>query len=103
MDPQRKRFQTVKHPDVEEALFRWFTAACNKNIPVSGPLLATKVQSFAEMLSKKNFEASPGQLSQFKERHSIVFKNVCGESSPVSPDTMDHWVSDSLHKLPRDF
>ena len=99
LDPQRKRFRTAKHPDVEEALFRWFKAARDKNIPVSGPLLATKARSFADMLGKNDFEASPGWLTRFKECHSIVFKNVCGESSSVSSDTVDRWVSDSLPKL----
>lgn len=80
MDPERKRFRTAKHPDVEEALFRWFKAVRDKNIPVSGPWLATKARSFADMLGKTDFEASPGWFSRFKERHSIVFKNVCGES-----------------------
>ena len=99
MDPQRKQFRTAKHPDVEEALFRWFKAARDKNVSVSGPLLATKVRLFPDMLGKSDFEASSGWLSWFKERYSIVFKNVCGESSSISPDTVDHWVSDSLPKL----
>lgn len=42
----------MKHPDVEEVLFRWFKAAHDKNISVSGPLLATKARLLPDMLGK---------------------------------------------------
>ena len=51
------------------------------------------------MLGKNDFESSPGWLTPFKERHSIVFKNLRGECSSVSPDAVHRWVSDSLPKL----
>jgi hypothetical protein len=99
LDPHRKRFRTAKHPDVEEALLKWFTMTRDKNFPISGPLLMTKARSFADMLGKVDFEASPGWLTRFKERHGIVFKTVCGNSSSVPHDIMDKWLSESLPKL----
>ena len=93
LDPQRKRFRTAKHPDVEEALLKWFKNARDKN------LLMTKARLFADNLGIKDFEASPGWLTRFKERHGIVFKNVCGESASVSRNVVDQWLSDVFPNL----
>ena len=99
LNPQRKRLRTAKHPDVEEALLKWFKNARDRNLPISGPLLMTKVRLFAEKLGKKDFEASLGWLTRFKERHGIVFKNVCGESASVSRNVMDQWLSEVFPNL----
>ena len=42
LNPQRKRLHTAKHPDVEEALLKWFKNARVRNLLISGPLLMTK-------------------------------------------------------------
>lgn len=45
----RKRFRSGNFTDIENALFTWFVKARSENIPITGPILASK----AEVLAKK--------------------------------------------------
>ena len=40
----RKRMRTAKSEETERTIFKWFTTAREQNIPVSGPMLLTKVE-----------------------------------------------------------
>ena len=71
---------------MDEALLKWFRAARDQNIPVSGPLLIAKGKEFAEKLGNRDFQASAGWLAQFKKRHKITFKVMSGESASVPQD-----------------
>lgn len=86
--------RTAAYKDTEEAVLQWFKTARDQNVPVSGPLLIAKVQEFASQLGD-DFKCTAGWLERFKERHSITFKPVCGESKSVADgtDAMKAWAS----------
>lgn len=92
----KKALKTTPHGKVEEALFAWFTDVRAKNIPVSGDLLQQKARSFACLLGDDEFKASPGWLSRFKERYSIVGKVLSGEASCVNMTVVGDWLSENL-------
>ncbi|XP_039298512.1 tigger transposable element-derived protein 6-like [Nilaparvata lugens] len=61
-------------------------------------MLKEKAKSFAESLGIKGFGASEGWLSNFKNRHSITFKKICGESASVDSTVCNEWT-DKLKEL----
>ena len=98
----KKRLRTAAHQDIEEALVLWLKFARSRQVPVSGPLLQTKAQELASELGHPDFKCSSGWLSRFKERHGIVYKNVCGESADVSEESVQQW-KDKLGSLLKDY
>jgi len=52
----------------------------------------------AELLEIRDFKASEGWLSKFKERHGITFKSIQGEAAAVDLESVDKWRSDILRK-----
>jgi hypothetical protein len=40
---KRSHLLPTKHEDLEEAVLRWFKAARNENVPISGPLLTVSL------------------------------------------------------------
>lgn len=68
---------------------QWFKSARDRNVPVSGPLLATKAEEFAKKFDIANFKASSGWLEKFKVRQGISFKRVCGEEKSVDTQSSD--------------
>lgn len=64
---------------------------------MSGILIKEKAKSYAEMFGISDFTASDCWLSNFKKRHNLVFKKICGESASV--DEGNDWqmkLQDSL-------
>lgn len=93
----RKRMRHAAHPNLEEALFKWFNQIRGKNVPVSGPTLIERANQLAVELKIENFKASAGWIHRFKLRHNIVQRAVSGESESVIPDTVTQWID---HVLP---
>ena len=56
-NPKRKNIKTATFSDVEEATVKWFKSARDRNVPVSGPFLATKAEEFAKKFDIANFKA----------------------------------------------
>jgi hypothetical protein len=50
-----------------------------------------KAQHFVKSLGHEQFKASNGWLENFKKRHDIAFKKVCGESTAVSDNVVNEW------------
>lgn len=88
-----KRRRIAEFPNLEQCLFTWFKQCRNKNISVSGPILKEKAEEFAKSLEIRNFKASNGWLENFKKRHDLAFKKVCGESASVSKEVCTEWKS----------
>lgn len=97
---RRKRNAELK--DVEECMIKWFKQCREKNITLGGPLMREKAEQFARSLGHIDFKASNGWLENFKKRHNISFKKVCGESGAVNDDVVVDWKA-SLPDLIKDY
>nr|XP_050023826.1 tigger transposable element-derived protein 4-like [Dermacentor andersoni] len=93
---QRKRVRDSLYADVEEALYQWFITTRAHNVPISGPILATKAKNFAFLLGRPNFEPGGGWIQRFKERHGIVYKNVVGEAASLDTQAKQQWLQTKL-------
>ena len=63
---------------------KWFKAARDRNIPISGSILVTKAEEFAQKLTVTGFKASSGWLGNFKSRQGISLKRVFGKEKSVA-------------------
>ena len=97
--PDRKRLRTAAYEDVEEALVIWFKSRRDQNVPISGSILRAKAEELSKELGHVELKCSSGWLQQFKERHAIVQKKICGESASVSTETCDLWIEHTLPTL----
>ncbi|XP_050023185.2 tigger transposable element-derived protein 4-like [Dermacentor andersoni] len=93
---QRKRVRDPLYTDVEEALYQWFITTRAHNVPISGPILATKAKNFAFLLGRPNFVPGGGWIQHFKERHGIVYKNVVGEAASLDTEAKQQWLQTKL-------
>ncbi|KAH8032066.1 hypothetical protein HPB51_022906 [Rhipicephalus microplus] len=96
---ERKRVREPLYADVEEALYQWFLSIRAQNVPISGPILATKVKNLAFLLGRPNFEPGGGWIQRFKERHGIVYKNVVGEAASLDSEAKQQWLQTNLPVL----
>ena len=88
----RKRRRCTDFTDVNEALYKWYCLARQRNIPVSGPMLKEEALQIAKELdSDTPFKASNGWLDSFKKRHKIKQMTVSGECGDVQEDTVSGW------------
>lgn len=94
----RKRSRQGEFPRLEECLLKWIRQCRGQNVPVGGFMLKEKAKSFAQSLGIKGFAASEGWLSNFKNRHGITFKKICGESASVDISICSQWI-DELNQL----
>lgn len=72
-NPKRKNTRTGSFHDVEAATLKWFKAARDQNIPISGPILVTKAEEFAGKLDQTDLKASKRMVRklQIPTRHHI--------------------------------
>jgi len=87
-----KRSKPAEYPNVEVCLFKWFTQCRDKNIPISGPILKEKAEYFATQFGYSNFKASQGWLGNWKNRHNIIFRKICGESASLNDSLCNEWL-----------
>ena len=78
---------------------KWFKGARDQNIPITGPMLVTKAEEFAQKFDVTGFKASSGWLENFKSRQGISFKRVCGDEKTV--DTQSNEMTAWQEKLLR--
>jgi hypothetical protein len=79
-----KRQRTVKYPQMESALFEWFTAN-QERVNMSGDLIKEHAEIILNRLypDHEPFEFSNGWLETFKVRHGICSFRRFGESGSV--------------------
>lgn len=87
----RKKVRSAKYEEMEAIVKTWFIQARSSNIPVSGPILQEKALQVAKTLGITDFTASTGWLDRFKNRHSIIYRQICGESNSVNPEVTTDW------------
>lgn len=82
---KRIRFRKIENNRVDKAMWIWFQQYRAKGIPLSGPLIRAQALKFHKRLGgSKNFQASEGWLSKWKDRHNI--RNVCISGEKLSAD-----------------
>ena len=80
-------------------LIKWFKNVRSNNIPVSRNILKEKALEIVKDLNVENFNASNGWTEQFKERHELLFKNICGESVVVDKSKINSWTNSILNDI----
>lgn len=81
-------------PNLERCLLTWFKESRDQNVPIGGNILKEKALRYAESLGIKDFKASEGWLTNFKKRHGLSFRKLCGESAAVEDEVCDEWRAD---------
>jgi hypothetical protein len=62
-------------------------------MPISGPILQTKIDQLAEKMKIENFKCSASWIQRFRQRHNIGFGKISGESSAVNTDICSNWLA----------
>eukprot|EP00102_Acyrthosiphon_pisum_P015339 XP_008185849.1 PREDICTED: tigger transposable element-derived protein 4-like [Acyrthosiphon pisum] len=88
-----KRLRTAHHKDLEEAALVWFKQQRSLNVPISGPILQTKIDQLAEKMKTENVEYSASWIQRFRQLHNIGFGKISGESSTVNTDICFNWLA----------
>ncbi|KAK8778018.1 hypothetical protein V5799_020640 [Amblyomma americanum] len=68
LDSGRKRVRQGAYKEVEEVLYEWFLGARAQNLPITGPILVTKVKQFALLINNVDFQPGGGWIRRFKGR-----------------------------------
>lgn len=88
----RKRHRVGDFQDVNDAVYKWYCLARERNIPITGPLLKEEALLIAKKLDPSStFKASNGWLESFKKRHNIKHMTVSGECGDVPEETVTGW------------
>ncbi|GBM53707.1 Tigger transposable element-derived protein 4 [Araneus ventricosus] len=73
------KIRNSTYSEVEECVGKWFVQCHDQNLPESGLMLQQKTEDFAkELESNSEFKASNGWMTNFKKRHNIGFRKICG-------------------------
>ena len=97
-EPGRKRLRTAMYEDLEEVLLNWIGQARSLNVPLGGPIILEKANSFAQKLGYSTFKCT-GWLERFKLRYNITFKKICGESAIITSEMTSECTSTILPSL----
>mgnify|MGYP001795526029 FL=1 len=56
--PMAKKLRTSKNENLDQALLKWFTAARAHGIPINGPILKAKAESYGVAMGDGDFKCS---------------------------------------------
>ena len=87
---QGKYWKKSTFNNLEDVLSQWFNESRASNILISGAILQEKACQIAERMETEDFQASNRWLENFKKRHDLVSKRICGESNSVSTVSYTH-------------
>lgn len=72
---------------MKNAVVMWIKEVRNRNIPLSGPIIAAKATDFASQMGISLMPIwlakSEGWLSRFRTHHRLTFRNGCDEAAEV--------------------
>lgn len=97
-----KRLRTSRHEDLDKALVIWFEQNRANNIPVDGPLLLEKANSYLTLLGEPG-EVSRSWIDRWKKRHNIASLRVVGECLNVAMNDVESWRNDVFKKIQQDY
>jgi len=87
----KRKPKSYANEEINKLTRECFISARAKNIPISGPIIQSKACHIAEQMSIAEFKASNGWLESFKNRHNIVWHQICGESNSIDVKNVDEW------------
>jgi hypothetical protein len=94
---RNKKSKRVKNDSKEEKLnqlvFNFIKTSNDNKIPISGPIIQGFALELAANMGLNSFKASNGWLEKFNKRYDIRYNTYSGESSAVSDDVVNDWVS----------
>ena len=95
-----KRKRKHNFEDVDEPLLKWFRAARDKKLPISGDNLRLKAQQFAEACGYENPKTlDTNWINRWKFRNEIVCKKLHGEAESVNQQAVDNWQNSRLLEI----
>ena len=68
----------------------WFKEQRDRNVPISGPILAMKANDLPSALGIEAFNCNSGWIHRFKKRHQIPFLTISGESNSVNLEKVNN-------------
>lgn len=91
----KQKQKECSHDKVNKAVYEWFCQARAKNLPISGTIIQKAALDIAALpsINDTEFKASNGWLQRFKERHTLSFGAICGESADVEESSVTEWKS----------
>ena len=99
-----KRKRKHNFEDVDEPLLKWFRAARDKKLPISGDNLRLKAQQFAEACGYENPKTlDTNWIDRWKFRNEIVCKKLHGEAESVNQQAVDNWQNSRLLEILKEF
>ena len=81
------------YEELDKVVWKWFTRARTKNIPVSGKLIQERALMYAAELRHASFTASNGWLQKRQKRHNVRVAVLSGEAADVNPSVVSNWGS----------
>lgn len=92
-----KKLRPPVRNDVDQALLKWFTLKRTENVPISGPLLETKLQEFARVSASNEahnqVKCTKSWVDRFKRRYNITSGKIHGEAASVSTKVTQDWLT----------
>ena len=86
---KRKRCREPTRPEVDAALFQWFTATREQSVPISGEILKVRAEEFSKEFGEPDWVCSSGWLSRWKVRHNVAYRRISGENATVDKNVCE--------------
>ena len=112
--PNKMRIRGARYPELEEALYLWFSEMRAFKAPVNDQMLILKAQYYSQMLINcegkpiidPKFKFSGSLIEGFRERHHINFKTLHGEGASFNLDEINKFRMElkeiTRHYQPKD-
>ncbi|KAM3915651.1 tigger transposable element-derived protein 4-like [Leptodactylus fuscus] len=99
MSGKLSKFRKAKHEELENILMKWINQARAAGINIDGSVVREKANTLAAKMNVKDFVASSGWFTRFKERNSLSYCVAAGESGAVDVATVETWTTEQLPQI----
>lgn len=94
---ERRSLRGTFHPQMEQALHKWYLEQIESGCPVTSSKLRLKARELNKQIRENDleFRASPGWMDKFKKRYGIRLKSVRGEKHTIDNLAFDYEDNDN--------
>ncbi|XP_050303768.1 tigger transposable element-derived protein 4-like [Anthonomus grandis grandis] len=89
----KKKLKLSQHPDIDQALLKWFKSQRSGGTPISGPILQAKANNFGRIMGKVDLKCSESWIKRFRQRHKIVFGKISGGAASAPQGVRENWLT----------